>query len=60
MGLAVKNNMQRITIALLFTVVAMEKQKVIIMPETRPLITTVSYAVLLNILPLFNKKSSLG
>ncbi len=58
MGLAVKSNKREITIVLLFTVVAMEK--VIIVPETRPLITTVSYAVLLNILPLFNKKNSFG
>ncbi len=34
-----KSNIEGITIALLFTVEAMEKQKVIIMPEAKPLIT---------------------
>ncbi len=40
----VKNNKQGITIALLFTVVDMKKQKVIIIPGPKPVITTICYA----------------
>ncbi len=52
----VKNNKKRVTIALLFTVVDMEKQKVIIMPEAKPVITTIGYADLVR---LQNTPSSL-